>query len=102
MTLSADLTMGGGRVVHVPSVPEPPPASGGKVKVAIPFPAEAKGGVVYGAVVTNDETGTEMRCAFARLTWLEPGDALTVVFGDDSMAFEDFAALVEGGPDERA
>jgi hypothetical protein len=90
--LSADLTMSDGRTVHVPVVPPAKePAARGKIKVEIPYPADAAAGFVASAAVTN----VDLPMTFRRDLWdpeavdpyasIGPGDTLTVEFGEESL-----------------
>lgn len=76
--LSADLTMSDGRTVHVPVVPPPAaPATAGRIKVDIPYPASAMPGLVISAAVTNEELGVVFRAGFAHVH-AQAGDTLTL------------------------
>lgn len=90
--LSADLTMSDGRTVHVPAVPPAGPASAGRIKVAIPYPASAMPGLVVSAAVTNEELGVIFRHGFP-YTHAQAGDALTVEFGEESLDAEAVARV---------
>jgi hypothetical protein len=82
--LSADLTMSDGRLVHVPVVSPAPPASAGRIAVAIPYPDAAMPGRVISAAVTNEELGVIFRSGFP-YTHVQGGDTLTVEFGEESL-----------------
>lgn len=98
--LRARLFTAGGQVVSVPDVPLPPPASGGKIRVAIPYPANEPSRTVHRVAVINDETGFIARSSVERVT-VEPGDTLTVEFGIEHVTGR-FAALFGPDPAEAA
>jgi len=84
--LSADLTMSDGRTVHVPVVPVPKePASGGRIKVEIPWPAGAMPGLVTGWTLTNEDLGMTARNVICPSAHMQAGDTLTVEFGEESL-----------------
>lgn len=91
--LSADLTMSDGRLVHVPVVPTPKePASAGKIRVDIPYPANAMPGLVISAAVINEDLGVVFRSGFP-YTHAQAGDTLTVEFGEESIDAEALAKI---------
>jgi hypothetical protein len=70
--------------VEVADVPLPPPATAGKIRVAIPYPASEPARIVSRVVVINESTGGVARAS----VWprvVEPGDMLTVEFGADNV-----------------
>jgi hypothetical protein len=92
--LSADLTMADGRTVHVPVVePLKEPASGGKTRILIPYPAGEAAGVVVSAAVTNADLGMTFRRDLGSGGSIQPGLYLTVEFGEDSLDAGDIARV---------
>jgi len=89
--------MSDGRTVHVPVVPPAGPASAGRIKVTIPYPAGAPAGSVASVAVTNDDLGVTFRrdlwdpLAVDPYAGIGPGDTLTVEFGEESLDAGDIA-----------
>lgn len=92
--LSADLTMSDGRTVHVPVVPPPEkPASNGRISVTIPYPDDAAPGLVASVAVTNADLPMTFRGDIYPYAYVEPGDTLTVPFGEESLNAGDIARV---------
>ena len=71
--------------VEVPDVPLPPPATGGRIRVDIPYPAGETARVVHRVAVINEETGFIARASvYPRV--VRPGDTLSVEFGADDIS----------------
>jgi hypothetical protein len=70
--------------VEVPDVPLSPPATAGKIKVAIPYPASEQRRTVHRVAVFNQDTGDILRTSI-ELTPVDPGDTLTVEFGEENL-----------------
>lgn len=104
--LSADLTMSNGRTVHVPVVPTPQePASAGRVKVEIPWPASAMPGLVAAWAIANEELGMRASNVMYSPAHMQAGDTLTVEFGEESIDAGDIARVFgkgQGGTDGEA
>lgn len=77
--LRAELVTEDGTVVHVPGVPAPAPASGGRITVNVPYPVTAPGAVVTGVTVVNQDQGTALKCGIPA-RHVSPGDTLSVEF----------------------
>ena len=95
--LSADLTMSDGRLVHVPVVAAPGPASAGRIRVDIPYPPDTMPGLVISAAVINEDLGVVFRSGFP-YTHAQGGDTLTVEFGEESLDGEALARILGGLP----
>lgn len=93
--LTAGLIMSDGRAVHVPAVPPAEPGAAGKIKVTIPYPVDAPAGLVARVVVTNEDLAVTFRAGIP-LVNVEPGDTLTVEFGEESLDAEGFAWVTGG------
>ena len=81
--LEARLFTAEGPVVRVPDVPAPPPASGGRVTFAIPYPAGEPPRTVTRAVVYHPASGLLLE-GFIDPSPVEAGDTLTVTFDAES------------------
>jgi hypothetical protein len=91
--LSADLTMADGRTVHVPVVEAAGPASKGKIKVEIPWPASAMPGRVTGWSITNEDRSMTARNVVHPSAHMQAGDTLNVEFGEESLDAGDIARV---------
>lgn len=81
VVLAAVLTMTDGRTVTVPDLPTPKPASAGVVRLAIPYPADARWGAVEQVLI---RAGTrEFRRDIYPAMNLHPGNTLHLEMGLD-------------------
>jgi hypothetical protein len=83
--LTARLFTMDGITVEVPDVPLPPPASSGKIRVEIPYPATEPARGVHRVAVINTGTGFIARASMYPVN-MRPGDTLTVEFGADNVS----------------
>jgi hypothetical protein len=95
--LTARLFTVGRVTVEVPDVPLPPPATGGKLTVAIPYPAGETARTVHRVAVINQDSGFIARSSILPRV-VEPGDTLTVEFGEEHISLN--RALFDEDPAE--
>lgn len=79
--LRAELTTSDGTVVRVSSVPAPPSATAGKLRVSVPYPADAPEAVIAHVKVVNDDLGTALSTDMHPMMVIRPGDTLNLTFG---------------------
>lgn len=83
--LAARLFTAGRVTVEVPDIPLPPPATGGRLRVAIPYPAGEPARTVHRVAVINEDARFVARASILP-TVVEPGDTLTVEFGEEHIS----------------
>lgn len=98
--LTARLYATDGWIVCVTDIRVPSPASGGRIKVEIPYPQSEPARTVRRVILVNNEAGFIARSLIER-TVVEPGDTLTVEFGLEHVT-GDFLSLFSQNPAEAA
>lgn len=70
--------------VNIDGLPLPPPASEGRIKVSIPYPAGERRRTVYRVSVISTETGAIARATMPYYV-IDPGQTLTIAFSPENI-----------------
>lgn len=71
-------------VVRIYGLPLPPPASGGRLRVSIPYPVTEPQRTVYRISLVGTETGAIARVRMPHVV-IDPGQTLTIAIGPESI-----------------